>query len=171
MKVSELIEMLKDFDEDAQVHFNYGYGDYWRTQVAPAVCQVFDGMVVYSDYHQMDKLIEDDSDEDAPRRVVVIAWYEAHQLGPVSFVAFNFGLCYNYIGGARIRVSWIHKDHTMNKDFKKYIVRYNIRMTDHTYRIHNYATQQSKLDEANEMLIELSDYAEARSVIDYIKNL
>jgi hypothetical protein len=73
MKVSELIEMLKDFDEDAQVHFNYGYGDYWRTQVAPAVCQVFDGMVVYSDYHQMDKLIEDDSDEEAPRRVVVIA--------------------------------------------------------------------------------------------------
>ena len=59
----------------------------------------------------------------------------------------------------------------MNKDFKKYIVRYDIRMTDHTYRIHNYATQQSKLDEANEMLIELSDYAEARSVIDYIKNL
>ena len=64
MKVSELIEMLNGFDQDAPVHFAYGYGDHWRTQVAPAVCQVWDGKVVYSDYHRMDKLVEDRSDYD-----------------------------------------------------------------------------------------------------------
>jgi hypothetical protein len=64
MKVSELIEMLNGFDQDAPVHFAYGYGDHWRTQVAPAVCQVWDGKVVYSDYHRMDKLVEDRGDYD-----------------------------------------------------------------------------------------------------------
>jgi hypothetical protein len=72
MKVSELVEMLSRFNQEADVHFSYGYGDYWRTEVAPAVCQVYDGMVAYSEYHQMDKLIQDDSDEDTVRRVVVI---------------------------------------------------------------------------------------------------
>ena len=80
MKVSELIEILGRYDQEADVHFAYGYGDHWRTQVAPAISQVFDGVVEYSDYHQMDKLVEDWDryDEDAGdykagiRKVVVI---------------------------------------------------------------------------------------------------
>jgi hypothetical protein len=80
MQVKELIEMLKDFNQEADVHFSYGYGDHWRTQVAPAVCQVWDGAVQYSDYHRMDKLIEDEEElyeeegdfNNALRRVVVI---------------------------------------------------------------------------------------------------
>ena len=60
MQVKELIEILKNYDQEADVHFAYGYGDHWRTQVAPAVCQVFDGVVEYSDYHRMDKLVEDE---------------------------------------------------------------------------------------------------------------
>jgi hypothetical protein len=63
----------------------------------------------------------------------------------------------------------------MNDDFKKFTVLYNIRMTDrHTVVMHDYAREQAKqakLDELNETLLELSDCAEAREVIDYIKNL
>jgi hypothetical protein len=62
MQVKELIEILSRHDQDAEVHYSYGYGDYWRTEVAPAVCQVHDGVVEYSNYHQMDKLITDDED-------------------------------------------------------------------------------------------------------------
>jgi hypothetical protein len=80
MQVKELIEILKNYDQEADVHFAYGYGDHWRTQVAPAISQVFDGVVEYSDYHQMDKLIDDEDcyDEDTGdykadiRKVVVI---------------------------------------------------------------------------------------------------
>jgi hypothetical protein len=80
MQVKELIEILGRYDQEADVHFAYGYGDHWRTQVAPAISQVFDGVVEYSDYHQMDKLVEDEDcyDEDTGdykagiRKVVVI---------------------------------------------------------------------------------------------------
>jgi hypothetical protein len=80
MQVKELIEILGRYDQEADVHFAYGYGDHWRTQVAPAISQVFDGVVEYSDYHRMDKLIDDEDcyDEDTGdykagiRRVVVI---------------------------------------------------------------------------------------------------
>ena len=80
MQVKELIEILSRYDQEADVHFAYGYGDRCRTQVAPAISQVFDGVVEYSDYHQMDKLIDDEDcyDEDTGdykagiRKVVVI---------------------------------------------------------------------------------------------------
>ena len=80
MQVKELIEILKNYDQEADVHFAYGYGDHWRTQVAPAVSQVFDGVVEYSNYHQMDKLVDDEDcyDEETGdykadiRKVVVI---------------------------------------------------------------------------------------------------
>ena len=80
MQVKELIEILSRYDQEADVHFAYGYGDHWRTQVAPAISQVCDGVVEYSDYHQMDKLVDDEDfyDEDTGdykagiRKVVVI---------------------------------------------------------------------------------------------------
>ena len=62
MKVSELIEILGRYDQDVEVHFSYNYGDHWRTEVAPAVCQISDGVVEYSDYHRMDKLVTDEED-------------------------------------------------------------------------------------------------------------
>jgi hypothetical protein len=62
MKVSELIEQLGYMNPEAEVHFSYGYGDHWRTQVAPRVSNVFDGVVQYSDYHRMDKLVEDEDE-------------------------------------------------------------------------------------------------------------
>ena len=84
MQVKDLIEMLQEMDADMEVHFAYNYGDHWRTEVAPAVGRVDEGAVVYSEYHRMDKIVEnDDSDFDEEtgeeivdetlRRVVVLS--------------------------------------------------------------------------------------------------
>jgi len=81
MKVRELIESLGYMNPDAEVHFSYNYGDHWRTEVAPKVSQVDEGLVAYSEYHRMDKIVEEedaDMDEEPGnpdenvRRVVVI---------------------------------------------------------------------------------------------------
>ena len=65
MKVADLIELLQMENPEAEVHFQYNYGDHWRTQVAPTVDEVQVGYVKYSDYHRMDKLVsEDDFDYD-----------------------------------------------------------------------------------------------------------
>jgi hypothetical protein len=78
MLVRDLIELLEGYDADMEVHFAYGYGDHWRTQVAPKVSQVFEGVVEFSEYHRMDKLASEDYDDedeqvvDSQRRVIVI---------------------------------------------------------------------------------------------------
>ena len=80
MKVAELVEMLGYMDQEAEVHFAYNYGDHWRTQVAPKVDNVEQGVVEYSSYHSMDKIVDDEDcyDEDTGdykqdiRKVVVI---------------------------------------------------------------------------------------------------
>ena len=81
MLVKELIESLKYMDQDAEVHFAYNYGDHWRTEVAPKVSQVSKGVVEFSDYHRMDKMVTDEEDcydeetgdyKTDVRRVVVI---------------------------------------------------------------------------------------------------
>ena len=84
MKVKDLIEQLGYMDLEADVHFAYNYGDHWRTEVAPRVGSVAEGAVVYSEYHRMDKMIEDDGDcefddegnevvDESTRRVVVLS--------------------------------------------------------------------------------------------------
>jgi len=79
MQVFQLIEQLMDMDPNAEVHFSYNYGDHWRTEVAPTVDRVDEGMVKFSEYHRMDKLIdedesyEDEGDLEGARRVVVLA--------------------------------------------------------------------------------------------------
>lgn len=81
MNVKELIESLKYMDQDAEVHFAYNYGDHWRTEVAPKISTVTEGVVEYSEYHRMDKLVTDEEDrydedtggyKEQVRRVVVI---------------------------------------------------------------------------------------------------
>lgn len=65
MKVSELITHLRDCDPDAQVHHAYPSGDHWRTELAPEVTGVDEGLVEYSEYHQKPKLVDqDDIDAD-----------------------------------------------------------------------------------------------------------
>jgi hypothetical protein len=66
MTVQELMNQLGFMDPNAEVHFQYSYGDHWHTQVAPSVNHVEEGIVKYSSYHQMDKVVEVDyDDEDA----------------------------------------------------------------------------------------------------------
>ena len=83
MLVRDLIELLEGYEADMEVHFAYSYGDHWRTEVAPKVSNVREGVVEYSDYHRMDKIatIEEDYDvydedtgetETEVRRVVVL---------------------------------------------------------------------------------------------------
>ena len=74
MKVKDLIEQLGYMDPEAEVHFEYGYGDHWRTTVAPKVSTVETGLVQYSDYHRMDKVVESDWDdeEDEPKGKEVV---------------------------------------------------------------------------------------------------
>ena len=70
MLVRDLIELLEGYDADMEVHFAYGYGDHWRTTVAPRVSNVSGGLVQYSDYHRMDKLVEDEEFEDEETKVL-----------------------------------------------------------------------------------------------------
>ena len=73
MLVKDLIAILGNYPEDMEVHMAYGYGDYWRTTVAPKIGSVFEGSVSFSDYHSMDKLLELDDDEvDSDSRTVLI---------------------------------------------------------------------------------------------------
>jgi len=78
MQVFQLIEQLMDLDPNAEVHFSYNYGDHWRTEVAPKVGSVLEGLVKYSEYHRMDRLMDEDEmyeeegDFEGTRRVVVL---------------------------------------------------------------------------------------------------
>lgn len=62
MTVGELIEQLKDFDENMEVCLTYNYGDYWKTDVAPPVCEVDTAEVCYSEYHGMNKIPKERED-------------------------------------------------------------------------------------------------------------
>jgi hypothetical protein len=62
MTVAELIEYLQEEDQTLEVKFSYNSGDYWRTQVAKDIETVETGLVDYSDYHRMDKVVENNED-------------------------------------------------------------------------------------------------------------
>ena len=62
MTVAELIEYLQEEDQTLEVKFCYNSGDYWRTQVAKDIETVETGLVDYSDYHRMDKVVENNED-------------------------------------------------------------------------------------------------------------
>lgn len=78
MQVYQLIEQLEFMDPNSEVHFAYSYGDHWRTTVAPVVGSVERGIVEFSEYHRMDKLLdenemyEEEGDFENTRRVVVL---------------------------------------------------------------------------------------------------
>jgi hypothetical protein len=62
MTVAELIEYLQEQDQTLEVKFSYNSGDYWRTQLAKDIEEVETGLVEYSDYHRMDKVVDNDED-------------------------------------------------------------------------------------------------------------
>jgi hypothetical protein len=71
--VRELIEQLENFDPETQVLFAYNYGDYWRTEVAEEIREVEMISVEYSDYHQMQKIVDDEpKSEENVTNVVIL---------------------------------------------------------------------------------------------------
>jgi hypothetical protein len=60
MTVKELIEALEFMPSSATVKFVYDYGDHWHTQVAANINEVDEGLVKRSEYHRLDKVVEDD---------------------------------------------------------------------------------------------------------------
>lgn len=71
MTVQELIESLEGFDPNMEVKFAYNFGDYWKTEVANNVRCVDEGMVKYSSYHRMDKVVDDEDDDDMKTVVIL----------------------------------------------------------------------------------------------------
>jgi len=76
-ELEELIAEAKNAGAtgDTPVHISYNYGDHWRTQVAPSASQAYMLNVERSEYHRMDKLTEDDGEEEtsSSRLVLVIS--------------------------------------------------------------------------------------------------
>jgi len=71
MTVKELISTLEDFDPNMEVKFAYNFGDYWKTEVASNVRRVDEGTVKYSSYHRMDKVVDDEEDDDMKPVVII----------------------------------------------------------------------------------------------------
>lgn len=61
--IEELIAELQDIQRTAgpkaMVYFQYDYGDHWHTPVAAEVQLVEQGEVVFSEYHCMNKVLEE----------------------------------------------------------------------------------------------------------------
>jgi hypothetical protein len=73
MKVRDLISLLENEDPDAEAHFAYASGNYWRT-VAPTIRNVELGYVKDSAYHNKPVLLSnDDDDNDDATKVVVLS--------------------------------------------------------------------------------------------------
>ena len=75
LTVEELREILNDLDgsfDKTPVHIAYNYGDYWHTQVAPGANIARIGSVEWSEYHRMDKVSDEDADEEEGIKQVFI---------------------------------------------------------------------------------------------------
>lgn len=72
MNVRELIERLQQEDPESEVHVVYNYGDYWRTLVAPSISYLEEGLIKWSNYHNMPKVMDDEDDEEDHDQVVLL---------------------------------------------------------------------------------------------------
>jgi len=76
MTVGMLIEELKQYDKNSEVRFAYNSGDHWKTQVAELIKSVDSGLVSYSEYHRMDKVVDPNDDGEMPdeaKEVVILS--------------------------------------------------------------------------------------------------
>jgi hypothetical protein len=72
MTVKELIELLENENKEEDVYFSYNYGDHCNTTVAQEVSDVEKLTIVYSEYHRMHRLVDEDEDGERDRGVVAI---------------------------------------------------------------------------------------------------
>jgi len=74
MKVRELIEILEDFDPDAEVGIAYNYGDIGGTIVAKGVATVGERVIRWSEYHRAHRVVSvDDSEESDDKQMVLLS--------------------------------------------------------------------------------------------------
>jgi hypothetical protein len=73
MTVGELIERLEGIDDkELPVGFSYNYGDHWHTRVVADVTDAEEAEVIYSDYHNMNKMAEDENDDPDNFKIMVV---------------------------------------------------------------------------------------------------
>lgn len=60
----ELDELIARGEGDMQVGFAYNYGDYWRTTVVQGINNLALVTVTHSEYHRMDKVVDNDEEFD-----------------------------------------------------------------------------------------------------------
>lgn len=72
MTVRELINELQNHDPNAEVGYAYNYGDYWSTQVVGEIEMAEPELCEYSDYHNMNKIADEQDDEEEQTTIVVL---------------------------------------------------------------------------------------------------
>jgi hypothetical protein len=73
MKVKQLIALLQQCDGEMEVTMETGSGDYWRTVLARPVRAVGEASVKHSAYHNIDKIVGEEDDNDNTRTVIAIS--------------------------------------------------------------------------------------------------
>lgn len=69
----KLEALLQEGKGDVEVKFAYNYGDFWKTAVAESICSISEATVKFSDYHLMDKLVDDEEEhQDTHRQVFIL---------------------------------------------------------------------------------------------------
>lgn len=64
-----LDELIAQGNGEVEIMFAYNYGDYWRSTVAQPLTIIAEAQVKHSDYHSMDKVVENRMDEDEPAEI------------------------------------------------------------------------------------------------------
>ncbi len=64
MTKRELFKELEGYDDDAEVHFVYDYGDHWHTSIASPVDEADMGDIAWSDYHSDYKVVDAEEHDD-----------------------------------------------------------------------------------------------------------
>ncbi len=76
MPGTELREMLQEMEGEGhgekEVLFSYNYGDHWRTNVAAKIESCQEETVVHSEYHNMDKVVDNNGEEPPAKSKQVI---------------------------------------------------------------------------------------------------
>lgn len=76
LTLDELIKQLTDLREehggDIYPVFAHTCNDYWKTEVAAGIQEIEVGHVVYSDYHQQPKVVDEDKEDDLDSAQLVI---------------------------------------------------------------------------------------------------
>lgn len=62
MTKKAFIEALKEYPDDLEVRFGYFASDYWKTHLAVAPTKADIANIIYSEYHQKDKIVDGEED-------------------------------------------------------------------------------------------------------------